>query len=202
MTEPTELKDNKMTENAEASTRMRTIRTLLDGYASLSVPQLLEPLSHGFTHRVLPRSLGMPARDRESFALHAKGIFSLFEKFQLVPEAMFEDGRQRIVVIHARMEGTLKHNRGAWRNECVMIVRLSEDGTEVEEIGEFVDSAKAIEMRKRHAPTSFTGNTGTGAMEGLGLLGTMVLIAVAAGAVFAARGLFAWYARLGSFGGV
>ncbi|KAM7193201.1 hypothetical protein V8F33_007901, partial [Rhypophila sp. PSN 637] len=152
-----------------------TIRSLLQGYASLDVPTLLASLSDQFIHRVLPASLDMPPRGIDEFSQHATGIFSVFEKFAMVPEETFTDLGKGIVTIHARMEGTLKSkpqpgaNNGAtgdgpgaveapkieWRNECVMIIRLSADGSEVLEITEFVDSHKAIEMRQRHAPKNF-----------------------------------------------
>lgn len=66
------------------------------------------------------------------------------------PKAIFEDQAQNTVVVHARMEGILKDSNEDWLNECVMTIRLSEDGTEVVKVTEFVDSAKAIEMRKKH----------------------------------------------------
>lgn len=66
------------------------------------------------------------------------------------PKAMFEDRGQNVVVVHARMEGKLKASNEEWLNECVMMVSLSEDGAQVVKVEEFVDSAKAVEMRKKH----------------------------------------------------
>lgn len=134
------------------SRRLKTTEALLDGYSSLSVEQLTAPLSSNFTHQVLPESLGMPDRNAKQFAEHAVGIFSLFSEFRMNPEAMFEDQRQNAVVVLARMEGKLKSSGEEWLNECVMIIGLSEDGTQVVKVTEFVDSAKAVEMRKNHAP--------------------------------------------------
>lgn len=141
-----------------SATRLHTVHNLLEGYSSLSVPQLLEHLSPDFFHFVLPSRLGMPALDKGSFALHAAGIFAIFEEFRMVPSAMYEDEDQGVVIIHARMEGTLKDRwqGGEWNNECIMIVRLSKDGEQVLQIQEFVDSAKAIEMRETYAPEHFT----------------------------------------------
>lgn len=136
---------------------MHTVRKLIDGYGSLSVPTLMEPLADDFQHRVLPESLEMPARDKESFAQHATGIFGIFEKFELVPVSMHEDKESNVAVVHARMQGTMKQGAMEWRNECIMIVRLSADGNKVVEISEFVDSAKAQQMRQKHAPEVFDG---------------------------------------------
>lgn len=68
------------------------------------------------------------------------------------PKAIFDDQGQNAVVVHARMEGVLKGSNEEWLNECVMIIAFSQDGTEVVKVTEFVDSAKAVEMRKKHAP--------------------------------------------------
>ncbi|KAK0707974.1 hypothetical protein B0H67DRAFT_450932, partial [Lasiosphaeris hirsuta] len=135
-----------------SSARLQTVHALLDGYSSLSVPQLLKTLSPDFTHRVLPASLRMPTRDKQSFSLHAKGIFSVFDTFSMIPEEIYEDASQDVVVVHARMKGTLKHTKQQWDNECFMSVHLTSDGREVLEVEEFVDSSKALEMRMRHAP--------------------------------------------------
>lgn len=137
------------------ATRLHTIHTLLNGYSSLSVAQLLKPLSSDFAHRVLPASLAMPLRNRDEFASHAAAIFSIFSAFAMLPDAIYEDEAQGVVVVHARMEGVLKSTGGVWNNECVMMVRLSRDGKEVVEIREFVDGLKAAEMRAKHAPKEF-----------------------------------------------
>ncbi|KAK3332861.1 hypothetical protein B0T19DRAFT_416644 [Cercophora scortea] len=171
-----------------SETRAQTIKLLLDGYSSLSVPTLLAVLSPRFKHRVLPASLEMPVHDVKSFADHAAGIFALFDAFRLVPEHAYEDDAQGVMVIHARMEGTLKNKGGPWRNECIMMVRLSDTGEEVDEICEFVDSAKAIEMRRKHAPKNFmVGGAGGGELARIG--NVLLFAGLAAGAFFGVRRL-------------
>jgi hypothetical protein len=148
-----------MTDTSTSKTRHETIQRLLDGYSSLSVPTLLSPLSSRFTHQVLPKSLGMPVRDKDSFAQHATGIFSIFSQFSMVPQSINDDPSTGVVTIHAKMLGTLRKGGGGeggkWENECIMLVRLSGDGREVEAIEEFVDSAKALEMGRRFKPRDF-----------------------------------------------
>jgi hypothetical protein len=147
------------TPDLSSSTRLRTIHALLDGYASLKPSELLKPLSPDFTYSVLPSSLGMADLDREAFGLHAAGVFSVFDQFRMVPSTMYEDEKRGVVVIQARMEGKLKARAGRdeWSNECVMIVRLSEEGEQVVQVQEFVDSSKAMEMQRRlgHAEGHF-----------------------------------------------
>ncbi|RYO74483.1 hypothetical protein DL766_000471 [Monosporascus sp. MC13-8B] len=137
------------------SARISTVNALLDGYGSLSIAQLLEPLAAEFRHQVLPESLQMEQCDKESFAKKAEGIFGIFAEFQMIPQSIAEDAKRGMVIVHAHMDGTFKNGSGKWKNECVMIIQLSPDGTKVLEIREFVDSAKALEMRKKHAPKDF-----------------------------------------------
>ena len=132
-----------------SSPRLRTVKALIDGYSSLSVAKILEPLSDDFTHHVYPRSLDRLVLNRASFATHAGDIFAMFDEFRMVPKGMFEDEAQSTVIVHARMEGKFRIDREDWRNECIMVVRLSRDGNKVEQIREFVDSVKAREMHER-----------------------------------------------------
>ncbi|OTB04798.1 hypothetical protein M426DRAFT_22422 [Hypoxylon sp. CI-4A] len=140
----------------EARSRRRgTINALLDGYGSLSVPQLLGNTTLEFRHQVLPESLGMAPRDREAFAQHAAGIFKVFDEFKMIPKSIVDDEPANTTVVHARMQGILKGGAGEWINECVMIIQLSPDGTQVKSVTEFVDSAKALEMARKHKPDHF-----------------------------------------------
>jgi hypothetical protein len=144
--------------NDNTSLDKRNITALLDAYGSLSVLQLLDRLAANFTHRVLPESLGMPSRNKDAFAQHAAGIFSIFESFRMKPVEMLKmEGWKATWVLRANMEGVLKGGRGEWRNECVMIVKMDDGGELVEEIQEFVDSAKALEMKRQYAPKDFAG---------------------------------------------
>lgn len=140
----------------QQNTKKPAITALLDAYGSLSVPQLLDLLAPSFTHRVLPESLGMPVRDKEAFARHAAGIFGVFDSFRMEPaEILKVEGWRETWVVRAHMEGVLRGGKGGWTNECVLIVKMDEEGMLVQEIQEFVDSAKAVEMKKRHAPEDF-----------------------------------------------
>ncbi|KAK6842387.1 hypothetical protein PG990_005671 [Apiospora arundinis] len=149
------------------SQRIKTVHDLLEGYRSLSVSTLLAPLAADFRHRALPASLEMPERDRAAFGEHAAGVFGLFDAFEMVPQSVHEDAATNVVVVHALMRGVMKMKQIDWRNECILLIRLSEDGAQVREISEFVDSAKAVEMRRKHAPGVF-GKAG-GALAGVRL---------------------------------
>ncbi|KAK7970317.1 hypothetical protein PG996_001252 [Apiospora saccharicola] len=184
------------------SQRIKTVHNLLDGYRSLSVPTLLAPLAEDFRHRALPASLEMPERDRVAFASHAAGVFGLFDAFEMVPQSVHEDAATNVVVVHALMKGVMKMKQLDWRNECILLIRLSADGTRVQEISEFVDSAKAVEMRRKHAPGVF-GKAG-GALAGVRfstLVAGFSQIVVLCATYHAVSLGFSWYFNSGSNSG-
>jgi ketosteroid isomerase-like protein len=130
------------------SRRLNAIYAFFDSYAELSPDALLEHIASDFTHQVLPSSLQMPLRDRKAFAAHAKGITSIFKTFAMVPQVVYEDVARNIVIAHCKMIGQL-HALGPWENECVMWMQMSNDGTKIVEMREFVDSARAGLLREK-----------------------------------------------------
>jgi len=134
--------------STERSTRLQTAYKVLETYSTLNVEKMLEPLADNFTHQVLPESLGQPPRDRETFAKHATGFTSIFKEFAMVPQTVFEDPENNAVVAYCKMEGEL-NGLGPWHNECIIIMKMSEDGTKLVEHKEFVDSAKAKLLREK-----------------------------------------------------
>lgn len=124
------------------SIRVQTARAALESYSALSVDALLQPLDNDFIHQVLPSSLEMPPRNKEAFANHAARVTSIFSSFAMIPQSMLEDPAQNTVIVHAKMIGELI-DLGPWENECIIFMRMSEDGAKVVEHTEFVDSLRA-----------------------------------------------------------
>ena len=74
----------------------------------------------------------------------------------MIPQVIYEDAENNAVVVHAKMDGELaKGPGGRWENECVMLLRMNEEGTKIVEIKEFVDSDKAMKMRNKVKPKHF-----------------------------------------------
>lgn len=168
------------------STCLRIVQALMESYSTLTTKRMTQHLAIDFSYRVLPYSLCMPRLGRAEFSLHAEDIFGLFDEFRMVPIDTWEDKTRDTVIVHAFMEGILKKGGEEWRNECMLIVRLSEDGTEVLEMQEFVDSAKAMELGKKHG-AKFPGMPF--ASEGLGWSWTtMIFGCLAVGTLFGAAG--------------
>ena len=108
--------------------RMKTVRAVLNSYRTLSIESLLEPLADNFTYRILPQSLSMPKRDKKAFASHAAQIYLIFTSFAMKPQSVFEDRKNNVVFIYAKMVGELK-SLGSWENEALLMMRMFEDRT-------------------------------------------------------------------------
>lgn len=133
----------------QQSTRLETAHAQLEAFSSLSVDAILDHFAPDFTHQVLPASTGMPARDRAAFAEHASGITSIFSKFSMPPQQVFEDPERNAVIVYAKMIGELQFGLGAWENECIMIMEMNEDGSKIVKMQEFVDSAKMALLKDK-----------------------------------------------------
>ncbi|KAF8854882.1 hypothetical protein BDZ45DRAFT_676616 [Acephala macrosclerotiorum] len=138
------------------SVSLQTAYSLLNTYSTLSAEALIHHFDDECTHQVLPSSIEMPARDKESFASHASQITSIFSAFSMVPQSVLEDPTSNTVIVHARMIGKLVWGE-PWENECIMLLKMSEDGTKIVEIKEFVDSWK-FKLLQEKSVTSGKGN--------------------------------------------
>jgi hypothetical protein len=125
-----------------SSTRLNTIHAFLGSYRELSPAALIAHLTPNFTHQVLPSSLESPIRDFNAFVAHAGMVTSFFKSFEMIPTSVYEDPSSNAVVVHAKMVGEVD-GMGPWENDCVMLLKMSKDGTKIDEMKEFVDSAKA-----------------------------------------------------------
>ncbi|PQE15275.1 cytochrome p450 protein [Rutstroemia sp. NJR-2017a BVV2] len=150
--------DPKIMAPTDTSERLRTANALLESYSALSAEAILQHLAPDFTHTVLPESLQMPVRSKDEFAVHAQRITSIFSEFQMIPQAIFEDEGRNSVVVYAKMVGELNLNLGHWENECIIMLKMSEDGTKVVEHKEFVDSAKAKLLQEKIGAAMKGGN--------------------------------------------
>jgi hypothetical protein len=145
------------------SQHVQTFEKLIKSYSTLRPQALTTHASRDFTHTGLPTSLNMPTRTLRPFQTHAATVFSMFSDFQVIPlpngvgDAVHFCKATNTVVAHCKMGGKVnvesevgaKLGLSEWWTESVLLVRLSGDGKRVEEVREFVHSAKTEEMRRR-----------------------------------------------------
>jgi hypothetical protein len=150
----------------EETPHVRTFRKYIKAYSTKRPQALAANASVDFTHVVLPSALQIPTRTLDPFKMHAGMIFSLFENFDMLPQSQGPQGNVHFcketntVIAHCRMggkvnaqseKGKLLIEQGVkeWWTECVLFVRMDEGGRKVMEVREFVNSAKAEELKKR-----------------------------------------------------
>ncbi|PSN68796.1 hypothetical protein BS50DRAFT_619560 [Corynespora cassiicola Philippines] len=150
----------------EATEHVKTFRKYVKAYSTLRPQALAATASNDFNHKVVPLSLQLPARTLEPFQQHASMIFSLFESFSMIPqppnhkEAFHFCKETNTVIAHCKMGGKVNEQseKGKiliesglreWWTECVLFVQMNASGKRVVEVKEFVDSAKAEELKKR-----------------------------------------------------
>jgi hypothetical protein len=142
---------------------IKTFNNFIQSYSALRPQALTEHASRSFTHSGLPVSLGMPIRTLQPFQTYAAMIFSLFSDFQMMPQSNTSGDAVHFckdtntVIAHCTMGGNIntesemgvKLGLTEWWTECVLIIKMSEDGKRIEEVREFVDSKKAEELQSR-----------------------------------------------------
>jgi hypothetical protein len=150
----------------EETLHVRTFRKYIKAYSTKRPQALAANASVDFTHVVLPSALQIPTRTLDPFKMHAGMIFSLFEKFDMLPQSQGPQGNvhyckeTNTVIAHCRMGGKInaqsekgklliEQGLNEWWTECVLFVRMDDEGRKVVEVREFVHSAKAEELKKR-----------------------------------------------------
>jgi hypothetical protein len=142
---------------------LETFNKFIQNYSTLRPQALTTHASRNFTHSGLPLSLAMPIWTLQPFQSHATMIFSLFSDFKMKPQvngssdSVYFSRETNIVIAYCMMGGKVntesemgaKLGLSEWWTECVLFVRMSKDGKRIEEVEEFVDSAKAEELQKR-----------------------------------------------------
>ncbi|KAK4135140.1 hypothetical protein BT67DRAFT_441572 [Trichocladium antarcticum] len=123
-------------------TRLRTVQALLQSYSTLSADRILEHVSEDFKQEVLPTRIDKPVLDRASFGRHATSMFALFDDFCMDPQTIYEDEGLSAIVVYVHISGRLREDETRWRSECIMIVRLSGDGTKVVQLLEYVEKQR------------------------------------------------------------
>jgi hypothetical protein len=149
-----------------SSEHVKTFNKLLQSYTTLRPQALTANASRDFSHTVLPAALNIPSRNLQPFQQHATQIFSLFSDFHMIPQtnrignAVHFSKETDTVIAHCKMGGRVngESEMGAklvqsgleeWWTECVLFVRMSGDGKRVVEVREFVNSARAEELKRR-----------------------------------------------------
>ncbi|KUJ23220.1 uncharacterized protein LY89DRAFT_173855 [Mollisia scopiformis] len=119
------------------STRLSTAEAILAAYNSLSTSALEPLLDSSFTKEILPKSLGEPTSDRESYLKQSEAFPLMFSSSIITPREIFEDDTRNAVVVYGGMKAEFVGGKGVIENEFVMVMFMSEDGKKVVKMLDF-----------------------------------------------------------------
>lgn len=138
---------------ASSLSRARLLQTafaFLESYNSWDVPSILSVRSLDCLHHTLPATLLVPPRTNSEYASFLEPMLPVFRavRFEAIHDKQtLVDVEARKVVMHCR--STAVTDVGQYENEYVFILTMSEDGTLLDEIVEFIDSACTQNFRAR-----------------------------------------------------
>ncbi|KAH7120986.1 hypothetical protein B0J11DRAFT_533071 [Dendryphion nanum] len=147
--------------STESTPHLTTFRKFIAAYSSRRPQALTATASNNFTYRSLPSSRKTSPRNLESFHAHAAQMFDLFESFNMITQDPVHFSKStNTVTAHCKMGGRVSESSEGgkklieqgveqWWVECVLMVKMDRSGRRVVGVSEFVDSAKAEELRER-----------------------------------------------------
>ncbi|KAK4082258.1 uncharacterized protein Triagg1_2070 [Trichoderma aggressivum f. europaeum] len=131
-----------------APTRSQLIDTanaFIAAYNQWTVSGVLSIRSASCTHRVLPGN--QPARTKAEFGEFLERTIPAIRNFRLHAvdtSPWIVDVEMRRVTMHLKSTG--ESDLGAYNNEYIFVITVSEDGEKVDEILEFLDSLYSSEF--------------------------------------------------------
>lgn len=139
---------------------LQTAKSALDKYGDLTPESVVAHRSADCVHRLLPASAGVPDRTNREYADFVMELKKTVPNMRLVVQekgqgsgdGFFEpmvDEAARRVLVHVKAAGDTPY--GPCEAEYFMALRMSEDGTQIVEFVEFVDTAYTLEFIRKAA---------------------------------------------------
>ena len=144
---------------------LATAQAYIDGF-NFPGPDLAGVVARrapGCVQQLLPSTLGVPSQGNDEYVAYSRRIRGIIKGFRLESvgggaasgveasgskEGAVVDERARKVVLSLRSSGTIELAGGLvtreYANEYMVILQMSEDGTDIIEITEFLDSQQTL----------------------------------------------------------
>ena len=129
------------------STLLETAIAAIDGYNAWKPEAIMAFRAPDCIHQVLPASLGREPMNNEQYLAYFTPIMPAFSNFHLTGKHTIVDEEARNVAIHAFSTATT--DLGDYKNEYMLILHMTMDGTKVRLFEEFVDSKHTAEFFMR-----------------------------------------------------
>ncbi|CAG9947783.1 unnamed protein product [Clonostachys rosea f. rosea IK726] len=133
------------------ATLQRTATTFIDCCNKHTVDAILSLRADNCKHTHLPSSLDIGTYNNAEYGAFYGRFANMMKDctcWIVDDKEMVVDVESRKVVMHAKNKGNTP--LGEYENEYMWILTMTGDGKMIEEIVEFCDSAKAIELMKKH----------------------------------------------------
>ncbi|CAH0034169.1 unnamed protein product [Clonostachys rhizophaga] len=133
------------------ATLQRTAINFIDRCNEHTVDAVLSIRTDTCKHTHLPSSLGIGTYTNVEYGAFYGRFADMMKDctcWIVDDKEMVVDVESRKVVMHVKNKGSTP--LGEYENEYMFILTMTGDGKKIEEIIEFCDSAKAIELMKKH----------------------------------------------------
>ncbi|KAK3684537.1 hypothetical protein LTR37_020179 [Vermiconidia calcicola] len=118
----------------------RTTQATIDGYRKFEIDAIMAPRADDCVYEALPKSMGAPALDNESYReFFSTQVIPLFEDFKVVVDSLIYDAEARKSVLYGR--STAISPVGPYDMELCLILSFNEMGEKVVRMQEMFDSA-------------------------------------------------------------
>lgn len=129
---------------------LNTAHGFLSAYNQWTVQAIMSIRSPICIHYTLPASLRVPPRPNDEYAAFMEPMLAVFRSvhFSMVADDdAVVDVERRQVVLHCRNRADT--DAGEYANEYMFSLTISEDGTKIDRIVEFIDAAYTAEFKAR-----------------------------------------------------
>lgn len=128
----------------------QTAKTAFDRYGEMTPESVVACRSPECVHRMYPASAGIPDRTNQEYAGFVMELKKVVSNLRLIVQDDFEpviDEASRKVIAHLKSAGDTAF--GPCEAEYFMALRMNEDGTQIVEFVEFIDTAYTMDFIKK-----------------------------------------------------
>ncbi|KAI0972801.1 hypothetical protein F4678DRAFT_460362 [Xylaria arbuscula] len=132
----------------------QTAKAAFERYGEMTPESVIANRSPDCVHRIFPASAGVPHRSNKEYSDFVMELKKTVPNLRLIVQDDFEpvvDETTRQVVAHIKSKGDTPF--GPCDTEYFMALKMNEDGTQIIEFVEFIDSAFTLDFIKKAALT-------------------------------------------------
>ncbi|KAB8304575.1 hypothetical protein EYC80_003954 [Monilinia laxa] len=126
---------------APAEVQAATLAKFIAGWKEFTPESWMATWSEDCTQKMLPLSLGVPARSRTDVLSILPKLIGILENYKVDIYEIVHDAPRGKAVIYATSHADTPFGDFKWTNEYAVFITFTEDGTQVQKFEEMVDTA-------------------------------------------------------------